>query len=158
MKDPDIAIVATQHPSLDDMFSDFLTELRAEPRYFGPTGRSNPKPFPSLIEGLADHGEIRLAALGCDRVVGACRVDSQGDVLLAVTRGRRRQGIATALLLAVVERAAHDGWTRLTIRASHRSTAIRKVAERLGAVAVEVGRGQVEMLLDVNVVAARASA
>lgn len=158
MLEPDVSIVATQHPSLDDLTQDFLADLRCESRYFGPTARSNPKPFPSLIDGLGQPGGLHLAALGSDRVVGACRIDPDGDVLIAVARGRRGQGVGTALLATAVQRAGETGWTRLTLRVSRRNAAIRRVAEHVGGVAVDVGDGRVELLLDVDVVRERMSA
>ncbi len=154
---PDVFVVA-QHPSLDDLTQDFVAELRSESRYFGPAARSNPKPFPSLIDGLCRPGGLRLAAIGCDRIVGACRVDPDGDVLIAVARGRRGQGVGTELLAAAVHRAGSLGWNRLTLRASRRNAAIRRAAEHVGGVAVDVGDGRVALLLDVDVAHQRMSA
>lgn len=158
MIEPDVCVVAAQHPSIDEQFDDFLDALRGESRYFGPRSRANPKPFPSLIDGLAQPGGIRLAAVGYDRVVAGCRIDPDGDVLLAVAPGRRGQGIGTMLLSAAVQRAGELGWTRLTIRSSRRSEAMQRVATHVGAVAVDAGRGRLEMFLDIAATEARTSA
>lgn len=158
MLDPDVLIVAADHPSLDDAVADLLAELRAEPRYFGPSARSNPKPLPSLIDGLERKDGFRLAAVGRDRVVGIVRVDPSGDVLVAVTRGRRRHGIGTALLRASVERAASLHWERLVLRTSHRSEAAKRAAAHVGAIAVDVGRGRLDLILPVDRAAASISA
>lgn len=158
MPDPDIIITPADHPSLDDGVADLLAELRAEPRFFGPSARSGPKPSASLVEGLRRQGGFRLAAVGCDRVVGVVRVDQDGDVLIAVHRGRRGRGIGTALLAAATHRAADDGWTRLVIRTSHRGSAIKRAAGHVGAIAVDLGRGRVDLILPVGDVAARTPA
>lgn len=158
MLDPDVVIASADHPALDDGVADLLAELRAEPRYFGPTARSNPKTPSSLIDGLADGDGFRLAAVGRDRVIGLVRVDAGGDVLLAVTRGRRRRGVGTALLAAAVERAAREHWGRLVLRTSHRSDAARRAAARVGGIAVDVGRGRVDMLLPLGEIEDRAPA
>ncbi len=150
MLDPDVIIAAADHPSLDEGVADFLAGLRAEQRYFGPTARNNPKPFPSVIDGLGQSHGFRLAAVGRDRVVGAVRVDPAGDVLLAVQMGRRNRGIGTALLTAAIERAGAGSWSRLVIRTSHRSSAVKRAAEHVGAVAVDVGRGRVDLIVAVD--------
>ncbi len=72
--------------------------------------------------------------------------------------GRRGQGIDTTPPATAVQWAGAIGWTRLTVRTSHRSTAVCTVAERFGAVAVDAGRGQVEVLFDVNTLVGRISA
>lgn len=157
MLDPDVVITAADHPSLDHAIADLLAELRAEPRFFGPSARSNPKPSPSLVDGLAHGDGFRLAAVGRDRMVGLVRVGWSGDVLVAVTRGRRNRGIGTALLAAAVERAARDDWARLVLRTSHRSDAAKHAAAHVGGIAVDVGRGRVDMLLPVQHVSGRAA-
>ena len=158
MLDSDIVIASGDHPSLDAGISDLLAELRAEPRYFGPSARSNPKPVPSLIDGLEHHDGLRLAAVGRDRVVGLVRVAPSGDVLVAVARGRRNRGIGTALLRAAVEQSAAHGWSRLVLRTSHRSAATRRAAAHVGAVAVDVGRGRVDLIVPVADTGASTSA
>lgn len=153
MIDPDIVIAAADHPSLDETVADLLAELRAEPRYFGPSARSNPKPFPSLIDGLSQHGAFRLAAVARDRVVGLARVAEDGDVLVAVARGRRNRGIGSALLAATMHRGEQVGFTRLVLRTSHRSEAIRRAADHVGAIAVDQGRGRLDLILPIGTVA-----
>ena len=153
MAEPDICIVAARHPSLDQLMGDFLEDLRCESRFFGPRARANPKPDRSLIDGLARLDGLRIAAIGYDRVVGACRVGSAGELLLAVAPGRRGQGIGTALLTSAAARAADLGWTRLLIRSSRRSEAMQRAASNVGAVALDTGQGRLEMLLDTRSVA-----
>ncbi len=152
MLDPDVIIAAADHPSLDTGIADLLADLRAEPRYFGPSARCNPKPTISLIDGLEQPDGLRLAAVGRDRVVGIIRVDASGDVLIAVARGRRNRGIGTALLRAAVDQAEND-WRRLVIRTSHRSEAAKRAAAHVGAVAVDVGRGRVDLILPIGAAA-----
>lgn len=153
MKDPDVVITSADHPSLDDWFADFLAGLRAEHRYFGPSARTNPKPFPSLIDGLGRPDGFRIAAVGRDRVVGALRIDPTGGVLVAVARGRRDRGIGTALLQAALAAATEQDWPRLVIRTSRRSTAVARTAAHVGAVAVEADRGRVELIMPVGAAA-----
>jgi len=148
MHDPDIVIAPADHPSLGDGVADFVAGLRSEQRYFGPSARCNPKPFPSLIEELERPDGIRLAAVGADRVVGAVRVDDVGEAFVAVAMGRRGRGIGTSLLTAAVAHVP-AGRQRIMLRAGRRGSAIQRTAERLGAVAVDVGGGRVELSLPV---------
>lgn len=146
MHDPDVVIAAADHPSLGDGVADFVAGLRSEQRYFGPSARGNPKPFPSLIGALERTDGFRLAAVGADRVIGAVRVDDADEVFVAVAMGLRGRGIGTSLLSAAIAHAP-PGRQRLVIRASRRSIAIRRAADRVGAVAMDVGRGRVELIL-----------
>ena len=152
MLDPDVIIAAADHPSLDEGVADFLAGLRAEQRYFGPTGSEQPETHsPSVIDGLGQsHGlptrGRRPRPRRRDRS-GRCQA---GDVLLAVQMGRRNRGIGTALLTAAIERAGAGSWSRLVIRTSHRSSAVKRAAEHVGAVAVDVGRGRVDLIVAVD--------
>jgi GNAT superfamily N-acetyltransferase len=147
----DVQIVAADHPSLDGDVERFLGGLRSERRYFGPTGRANPKPFPSLISTLSGRGGFRLAAVECGRIVGLVRVDGAGELSIAVGAEHRRAGIGSALCRAASERAAALGHGRLLVRSTRRSRAVRELATGLGAVVVERDRGRTELLLDVSV-------
>lgn len=146
MLDPDVVIAAADHPSLGAGLTDFLAGLRSEHRYFGPSARTNPKPYPSLIEAIGRDDGTRLVAVGPERVVGALRIADDGEVFVAVAHGHRRRGIGTELLEAALRHAGHDR-DRLVIRASHRSEAVRRAAARVGSIAVDAGRGRVDLFL-----------
>src|SRR5262245_45922324 len=91
--EPDnIQVVDALHPSLDDELERFFDDLRDEPRYFGPSASSNPKPFRSLVDALRRREGFRLAALECGRVVGVARVDRAGELFIAVIADRRGVG------------------------------------------------------------------
>lgn len=148
----DIVIAAADHPSLDDTVDDLLLELRAEPRYFGPAADPDADTsLPALVDDLGRPGAIRLVALACDRVVGIARVDEGGDVVLAVGRGHRNRGIGTALLAATIHRAEQVGFTRLVLSAAHRSPAVCRAADRVGAIAVDHGDGRLDLIVPVGV-------
>lgn len=147
----DTLIVAADHPSLDDDLARFLDGLRAEPRYFGPTARANPKPFPSLIAALGGRGGFRLAAVECGRIVGLARVDGAGELTVAVAPEHRGRGIGTGLCRAAIERASTMHYGHLVLRSTRRSRAVHDIAHALGAVIVELDRGRTEVLLDVGV-------
>src|SRR5688572_19860649 len=109
----DIHVVDALHPSLDDELDRFFDELHDEPRYFGPSASENPKPFRSLVEALRQRDGITLAAMEGGRVVGIARVDTSGELLIAVTADRRGNGIGTTLGHAAVQRAACVGHRRV---------------------------------------------
>jgi GNAT superfamily N-acetyltransferase len=149
-----VTIVAADHPSLDGAIDQFLDQLRHEPRFFGPSGSANPKPFPSLIEGLSHSGDgargtcFRLAALDDGRVIGLARVDPGGHVLVAVSLERRGQGVGTVLARSVVERARALGFVRLCLRSSRRSRAATSLATSMGFMVIERGAGRLDLVLD----------
>ncbi len=143
-------IVAADHPALDRGAARFLTELSAERRYFGPSAAANPKPFPSLIRALAEPSGFRLAAVEAGRVVGLVRIDPHGHALIAVAADRRGHGIGTALGRAALERAIQLGFTRVVLRSTARSRAVRRVGEALGCVVVEHGRGRTDLIVDLH--------
>jgi GNAT superfamily N-acetyltransferase len=140
-------IAAADHPSLDDAVARFITDLRSETRYFGPSGRRNPKPFPSLLQELEQRGGFRLAAMTGTRVVGLVRVDEGGAVFIAVAADCRRNGIGALLLTAAIERSSVVLHRRLVIRSTHRSRAVRGLGERFGCTALDLGRGRIEIIL-----------
>lgn len=142
-------IVAADHPSLDDQVAQFVTALRDEPRFFGPSARSNPKPFPSLLSELQQRDGFRLAALVDGRMVGLVRVGGSGDVHIAVVAERRGQGIGIGLLSAAVERAGRLHHRRLVLRSTQRSRAVRRLGDALGCTTVGCGRGRVDLILPV---------
>ncbi len=143
-----LRVVAADHPALTRDVDEFLEGLRSEPRFFGPTARANPKPFPSLIEALGDRDGIRLAAIECGVVIGVIRIDAGGDVLMAVRADRRGDGVGTALGQVALRRAIDLGYRRLVMRSTQRSRAARRIGEALGCTVVDVGRGRTELIID----------
>jgi RimJ/RimL family protein N-acetyltransferase len=143
-------IVAADHPSLDRDVDRFLDTLRAEPRYFGPKARANPKPFPSLISSLRERGGFRLALVDHGEIVGLVRVDGAGNVAIAIGATRRGEGLGTQIGRAALERALKLHYPRLVIRSTKRSTAVRRLGEQLGCVVVESGRGRTDLILDLR--------
>jgi GNAT superfamily N-acetyltransferase len=143
----EVVLVAADHPSLDADTQRFLEELRSERRFFGPTGSANPKPFPSLIDALAQRDGFRLAAVECGRVIGLARVDWSGELYLAVVADRRRHGVGTALGRAAAQRAEALSYPRLVLRSTRRSRAAGRMAEHLGCVVIEGDFGRTSMIL-----------
>lgn len=147
-RETSLRVVAADHPALARDVDDFLDELRSEPRFFGPTARANPKPFPSLIDALGHRDGIRLAALDGPDVIGVVRIDTDGDVLMAVRADRRGDGVGTALGQVALRRAIDLGYRRLVMRSTQRSRAARRIGEALGCTVVDVGRGRTELIID----------
>ena len=144
----EIDVVDALQPSLDDELDRFFDELHDEPRYFGPSASENPKPFRSLVEALRRRDGIKLAAMECGRVVGVARVDSGGELLIAVTADRRGIGIGSTLGHAAVQRAAFLGQRRVVLRTSRRHRAARRVGERLGGTQVNSTKGKTEFIVE----------
>lgn len=142
-----ISIVAVDHPSLGGDVDRFLAELRAEPRYFGPSAKANPKPFPSLIEALRERGGFRLAAVEEGRVVGMCRVDGAGELHVAVVVDRRGGGVGQVLARAALQRAADLHYPVVTARSTRRSRAMVRLCEQFGCTVIELDRGRTELIL-----------
>jgi GNAT superfamily N-acetyltransferase len=143
-----ILVVDAQHPSLGAELDRFFDALRDEPRYFGPSASANPKPFRSLIEALRSPEGVRMAAIECGRAVGLARVDTSGELFIAIVNDRRGTGVGTTLGRAVLDRAAEAGYRRVVLRTTRRSRAARRVGEQLGCVLVERARGRTEMVVD----------
>lgn len=143
-----LRIIAADHPSVDHDVDRFLDGLRGERRYFGPTARANPKPFPSLIDALRRGTGMRLAAMVDGAIVGVVRVDHAGEVAIAVAAEHRGRGVGTSLGRAALERAIGIGHRRLVLRTSRRSRAARRIGESLGCTVVDVGYGRTELILD----------
>jgi GNAT superfamily N-acetyltransferase len=147
----EVVIVTPDHPSLSGSVQDFLSELRRESRFFGPSSATNPKPFSSLIDGLDIAADgFRLAALESGRIVGMTRISEAGMVLVAVVADARGRGVGTALMRAGIERSQNFGFARLSLRSSRRSRAARALATSTGCLAVDHGRGRVELILDLR--------
>lgn len=145
----DLRITAADHPSLDAGIERFADEIRAEPRYFGRLGGTDPKPFPSLVARVCSRESgFRIAALHKGRVVGLARVDDRGEVFMVVAAAARGRGVGLALARASVDRARADGFDRLVLRSSRRSRAAIALAESMGFVVVDLGRGRVDLILD----------
>lgn len=152
-----MSIISVDHPAYGSDVDRFLDDLRGEPRFFGPTAKSNPKPFPSLIEALRGRGGFRIAAIDGGRIdggridgrriVGMARVDGAGELFIAVVADRRGGGIGSALGRAALERAAALHYRRLVMRSSRRSRAARGVAEQLGCRVVDHVHGRTELIL-----------
>jgi GNAT superfamily N-acetyltransferase len=142
-----IVIVPVGHPCLGAGVDRFLASLRAEPRYFGPTAKANPKPFPSLIEALGGRGGFRLAAVEQGRVVGMCRVDRAGELHVAVVADRRGDGVGQELARAALQRAAELHYPVVTARSTRRSLAMLRLCEQFGCTVVELDRGRTELIL-----------
>ncbi|MDW3214336.1 MAG: GNAT family N-acetyltransferase [Ilumatobacteraceae bacterium] len=150
----DAIVVAADHPSLDDQVGTFVATLREEPRYFGPAARRNPKPFPSLLAELQQHGGFRLASMEHGRITGLVRVDELGVVHIAVAAEHRGHGTGSLLLQAAISRAAQLCFGRLVLHATHRSRAVRRLGDRLGCTTVDLGRGRLDLILPVPTPAA----
>lgn len=142
-------IVAADHPSLDDQVAQFIDALRSETRFFGPSARSNPKPFPSLLSELRQREGFRLAAMTDGRLAGLVRVDDAGRVHIAVVPEHRGEGIGTALLVAAIERAGQIGFGRLTLRSRDGSRAVRRLGEGMGCTAIGDGHGRLDLIMHV---------
>jgi GNAT superfamily N-acetyltransferase len=143
-----VNIVSADHPSLDVDLERFLTELRTEPRHFGPSARTNPKPYPSLVASLRGRGGFRIVTVERGRVIGLVRADGEGSVWIAVAADRRGWGIGAALGRAAIHRAIGLRYRRLVINSTRRSWAIRRIGERSGCVVVEHEHGRTELILD----------
>ncbi len=142
-----MSIISADHPSLGGDIDRFLVDLRSEQRFFGPSAKANPKPFPSLIEALRGRGGFRIAAVECGRIVGLARVDGAGELFLAVVADRRGAGIGAALGRATLERAAVHNYRRVVMRSTRRSRAARRVAEQLGCLVVDHVHGRTDLIL-----------
>jgi GNAT superfamily N-acetyltransferase len=118
-----ILVVDAQHPSLGAELDRFFDELRDEPRYFGPSAAANPKPYRSLIRALQESDGVRLAAIECGRAVGVARVDTAGELFIAIVNDRRGTGVASLLGRTVLDRAAAAGYRRVVSRTSRRRRA-----------------------------------
>ena len=125
------------------------TRSRTEPRYFGRLDGTGPKPFPSLIARVCSRESgFRIAALHEGRVVGLARVDDAGEVFVVVVADARGRGVGLALARALIDRARAHGCRRLVLRSSRRSRAAVALAESMGFVVVDLGRGRIELILD----------
>jgi len=145
-----IHIVAADHPSLAGDIDVFLDRVEREQRWFGPSGRTNAKPFRSLIEAVRARGGFRMAAIECGRIVGLARVDGAGELFLVVGAEHRGRGIGSTLGRAVAVRAHDLRYTRLVLRTTRRGLAARRIGEQLGAISVDLGRGRTELILDLE--------
>lgn len=141
-------IVSIDHPSLTETVETFLQELRAEKRYFGAAARTGSKPFPSLINRLAHADGTRVGVFDDGRLVGLARVGGDSIVTVAVAADRRDQGIGADLLRTLLERAREQGHRRVVLPVSRRSDALVSVADDLGAVVVDLGRGRIDVIFE----------
>ncbi len=139
-------IVVADHPTLERLITQFLDALGAEPRYFGPSASSNPKPFPSLLRTLAAVDGFRLAAVHDDHIVGLARISPDGELHIAVAKAHRGRGVGTLLGRAALERAIDLDFSRIVMRSSKRSRAARRVGTSMGCVVVERERGRTDLI------------
>lgn len=146
----DLRIVAADHPSLDRDVERFLDELSREPRRFGPTARTNPKPFRSLVASLRESSGFRLAAIECGHIVALVRVDRAGVVWLAVHADHRGRGLGTQVVRVAVEQAMSTGHPQLVLRSTRRSRAALRVSQKVGCRVVERERGRTELTFDLE--------
>lgn len=145
-----IVIAAADHPSLADDIEQFLVTLREEPRFFGPKAAANPKPFPSLIDALAERDLFRFAAVECGRIVGLTRVDGRGELYVAVVADRRRAGIGIELCRAALRRAGELGMGTVVLRSTQRSKAAKRLCSQFGCVIVDHARGRSDLIVSLD--------
>jgi len=158
MHDLATRLVAADHPCLAGATQRFADELRQERRFFGRQARDVCKPFPSAIAEVTRPDGIRLGLVEGDRVVALARVDAHGTATMAVVADRRRAGLGTRLLRAVVERAHGHGFDRIVMPASFRSASLVEVGTSLGATVVDLGRGRIDLIFDADAARAPVSA
>lgn len=158
MDAPTICLVAADHPSLDGATQRFAEELRAERRYFGLGSRDVSKPYPSVISEVTRRDGFRLALLEGTRVVALARIDQSGTATMAVAADRRRSGLGTQLMQAIVERAHRSGYDRIVMPASFRSASLVELGASLGASVVDLGRGRIDLIFDAHAARAPVSA
>ena len=158
MDAPTIRLVAADHPCLDDATQCFAEELRAERRYFGVGARDVSKPFPSVIADVTRRDGLRMALVEDHRVVALARIDDRATVMMAVVADRRRSGLGTRLMRALVERAHRSGFDRIVMPASFRSASLVELGETLGASVVDLGRGRIDLIFEAHAARAPASA
>lgn len=139
-----IQFVAADHPSLAGDIDAFLRWIEPE------TGLSRSTADPSPTDSLRERGGFRMAAIECGSIIGLARIDGAGELFLIVAPEHRERGVGTALGWAMARRARQLHYSRLVLRASRRSRALLQIGEHLDAVVVEVGRGWVEVILDIT--------
>jgi GNAT superfamily N-acetyltransferase len=145
----EVVVVAADHPSLTDEVDRFVMDVRAETRFFGPTAAAAPKPSRTLLARLGEQGSgMRVAATLGGRVIGLARVDDLGELWVAVAAEHRGRGVGTAIAAALIDRCRTLGYTRLVMRSSRRSRAALALGGSMGFTLVELGRGRVDLILD----------
>lgn len=143
-------IVAIDHPSLQLLVGPFVDTLRSESRRFDRRGRTNPKPFPSLVRKVTERERRRYGVIEHERLVAMASLSRDGEVAVAVTADHRGRGLGSMLLVHVARRAAALGYRRLVMESSRRSQPVAALARRLGWVSFELGLGRVELVLDLQ--------
>lgn len=142
-------VVSIAHPSLQLLVEPFVELVRAESRRFDRASAANPKPFPSLVRKVTDPQRHRWGVVGDGgELIGMASLSTDGEVAIAIAEHRRGDGLGTVLLAHLVERAERWGFERLVMEASRRSRPVAALGERFGWSSIEVGRGRVELLLD----------
>ncbi|WP_420451314.1 GNAT family N-acetyltransferase [Ilumatobacter sp.] len=142
-----LRIVAIAHPSLVDLVDPFVDSIRRERRSFGRSATI--KPFPSLVRDVADPARTRFGTVDGGRLVAMASMAADGDLAMIVDADRRGEGIGTAMMTRAIEAATVAGIGRLRMRSSHRSRPVAALAESHGWTVVDMGRGRIELFLDV---------
>ena len=142
-------LVAISHPSLERAVLPFLEAIGSERRRFGRLASCDPKPFPSLVRKIVDPERIRFGVVVDGRVVGMASIAHDGELSMAVAADQRGHGIGTMLMERAIEVAAVRGMGCLRMSSSHRSRPVAALAARHGWTVVDLGRGRLELLLDV---------
>jgi GNAT superfamily N-acetyltransferase len=150
-RNPELLIVAADHPSLDDSIAAFGAALRAETRYFGRRGQRAARPSPCLVDRLTNPGcRNRLAGVIGGEIVAVAAVDDHAsdgpELLIAVAAEWRRRGLALALGREIVARATERGLERIVLRTSYRSSDVLEAGRELGLEAIDLGRGRLALV------------
>jgi GNAT superfamily N-acetyltransferase len=144
-----LVVVAADHPSLTAEIERFVMDVRAESRFLGPTAAAAPKPGRTLLARLSEPGPgVRVAGTLDGRVLGLARVDHRGELWVAVTAEHRGRGVGTAIAAELISRCRTLGYTRLVMRSSRRSRAALALGASMGFTVVDLGRGRVDLILD----------
>lgn len=145
-----LLIVGADHPSLLEAYEQFNAAI-------GELHSLEPTPDPVAQNDAAslrkaptsEHfSGFRLAAMVDGLIIGAARVNVNGDLRIAVRPEYRDRGVATKLSVACVTRARLWGYRRLIMHASHRSQRARQVSTTEHILLLDRGEGRIDLMLD----------